>query len=64
MSEPEAGRPASRRAGRPASRGASVARSREEVLAAARPLPPHEEMLIEDLTDEEDRIFVEAIFDA
>jgi hypothetical protein len=56
MSEPEARRPASR--------GASLERSREEVLAAARPLPPHEEMLIEDLTDEEDRIFVEAIFDA
>jgi hypothetical protein len=56
MSEPEAGRPASR--------GASLERSREEVLTAARPLPPHEEMLIEDPTDEEDRIFVEAIFDA
>jgi hypothetical protein len=56
MSEPEAARPASR--------GASLERSREEVLAAARPLPPYEEMLIEDLTDEECRIFVEAIFDA
>jgi hypothetical protein len=31
-------------------------------LAAARPLPPHEEMVIEGLTDEEERIFVEAIF--
>jgi len=56
MSEPDAGRPASR--------GASLERSRVEALAAARPLPPHEEMLIEDLTDEEDRIFVEAIFNA
>lgn len=56
MSEPEPRKPASK--------GASLERSREEVLAAARPLPPHEEMLIEDLTDEEDRIFVAAILDA
>jgi hypothetical protein len=56
MSEPEPRKPASK--------GASLERSREEVLAAARPLPPHEEMLIEDLTDEEERIFVAAILDA
>lgn len=56
MSEPEPRNPASK--------GASLERSREEVLAVARPLPPHEEMLIEDLTDEEERIFVEAILDA
>jgi len=56
MSEPEAPEPTSR--------GASLERSREEVLAAARPLPPHEDMMIEDLTDEEERIFVEAILDA
>jgi hypothetical protein len=56
MSEP--------RAPEPAPQGVSLERSREEVLAAARPLPAHEEMLIKDLTDEEDRIFVEAIFDA
>jgi hypothetical protein len=56
MSEP--------RAPEPAPRGASLERSREEVLAAARPLPPHEDMMIEDLTDEEERIFVEAILDA
>jgi hypothetical protein len=47
-----------------ASKGAALQRSKEEVLAAARPLPPHEEMLIEDLTDEEERVFVEAILDA
>jgi len=34
------------------------------VLAAARPLPPDEDALIEDLTDEEERVFIEAIFDA
>jgi len=45
----------------PAPRGASLERSREEVLAEARPLPPHEDMMIEDLTDEEERIFIEAI---
>jgi hypothetical protein len=49
---------------KPASKGASLERSKNEVLAAARPLPLHEEMLIEDLTDEEERIFVEAILDA
>jgi hypothetical protein len=48
----------------PAPRGASLERSKEEVLAAARPLPPHEEMMIEGLTDDEERIFIEAIFDA
>lgn len=56
MSEPEARDPGSK--------GASLERSREEVLAAARPLPSHEDMLIENLTDEEERIFVEAILDA
>jgi hypothetical protein len=48
----------------PAPRGASLERSKEEVLAAARPLPPHEEMMIEGLTADEERIFIEAIFDA
>ena len=48
----------------PAPGGASLERSREEVLAAARPVPPHEDTMIEDLTDEEERIFVEAILDA
>jgi hypothetical protein len=47
----------------PASRGASLERSKKEVLAAARPLPSHKDMVIEDLTDEEERIFVEAILD-
>ena len=56
MSEPAAPQPASR--------GASLEWSREEVLAAARPLPPDEDAVIEGLTDEEERIFIEAIFDA
>ena len=47
-----------------ASKGTSLERSKEEVLASARALPPHEDMVIEDLTDEEERIFVEAILDA
>jgi len=49
---------------RPPTKGASLERSKEEVLAAARPLPPIEEMVIEDLTDDEDRIFLETIFNA
>jgi hypothetical protein len=48
----------------PASNGATLERAREAVLAAARPLPPAEEMLIEDLTEDEERLFVEAILDA
>jgi hypothetical protein len=56
MSEPEAHSPASY--------GASRERSREGALAAARPLPPHEEMITEDLTEDEDRIFLDAILNA
>ena len=48
----------------PTARGASLERSREEVLAAARPLPPDDEALIEGLTDEQERLFVEAILNA
>jgi hypothetical protein len=37
--------------------------SREEVLCRGRPLPPLEEMVIEDLTDEEEEAFWAAIND-
>lgn len=53
MSEPEAHKLASH--------GESLERSREEVLAAARPLPPHQEMVIEGLTEDEESIFLDAI---
>lgn len=33
----------------------------DELLRRARPLPPHEEMAIEDLTDEEGAAFLAAI---
>jgi len=33
----------------------------EELLRRARPLPPHEEMVIDDLTPEEGAAFLEAI---
>lgn len=33
----------------------------EELLKRARPLPPHEEMVIEDLTEEEGQAFLDAI---
>jgi hypothetical protein len=32
----------------------------EEALRRSKPLPPHEEMVIEGLTDEEGRLFLEA----
>lgn len=49
---------------RTGSGGTTLERGREEVLHAARPLPPDEEVLIDDLTEEEDRLFVEAIMSA
>lgn len=33
----------------------------EELLRRARPLPPHEEMVIEDLTEEEGAAFLAAV---
>ena len=56
MSEPD-----SRRS---VSRGSSRERSREDVLAAARPLPPDEDVLIDDLTEDEDHLFITAVLDA
>jgi hypothetical protein len=47
----------------PPSRTATLERSREDVLGAARPLPPDEDVVIEDLSDEEDRLFLAAILD-
>jgi hypothetical protein len=47
----------------PASHGATLERSREDVLDAARPLPPDEDVVIEELSDEEDRLFLAAILD-
>lgn len=42
----------------------SLERAREDVIESLRPLPPAEEILIEDLTEEEDRLFMAAILDA
>jgi hypothetical protein len=56
MSDPEAYRPASR--------GLSLERSREEVLDAARPLPPDKDVVIEELSEDEDRLFLAAILDS
>ena len=56
MSDPEAYRPASR--------GLSLERSREEVLDAARPLPPYKDVVIEELSEDEDRLFLAAILDS
>jgi hypothetical protein len=56
MSEPEAHKPVF-----PA---ATRERDRDDVLAAARPLPPDEDVLIDDLTEDEDRLFLTAVLDA
>jgi hypothetical protein len=45
-------------------RGTSLERSKEEVLRAARPLPPDDEVLIDDLAEDEDRIFLDAVLNA
>jgi hypothetical protein len=47
-----------------ASGGISSERNRDEVLAAARPLPDDEDVVIEDLTDSEDQLFLTAIFNS
>jgi hypothetical protein len=39
-------------------------RDRDDVLAAARPLPPDDGVLIDDLTEDEDRFFLAAVLDA
>lgn len=53
-----------RRADKRGSRGTTLERSREQIVAAARPPPPDEEALIEDLTDDEARVFLAAILGA
>jgi hypothetical protein len=42
-------------------RGASLQLPKEEILRRAKPLPPREQMVIEDLTDEEAAEFWAAI---
>ena len=56
MSEPEAHQPVSQ--------GVTRERSKDDVLAAARPLPPDEDVLIDDLTEDEDRLFLAAVLEA
>jgi hypothetical protein len=41
--------------------GESLELSVEELLRRARPLPPHEEMVIDDLTEEEGAAFLAAL---
>jgi hypothetical protein len=56
MSEPEAHKLAFQ--------GETRERDQKDVLAAARPLPPDEDVLIDDLTEDEDRLFLAAVLDA
>jgi len=56
MSEPEIHRSVSK--------GTTLERDRNDVLGAARPLPPDADVLIDDLTDDEDRLFLAAILEA
>jgi hypothetical protein len=56
MSEPEVHRSASK--------GTTLERDRNDVLDAARPPPPDADVLIDDLTEDEDRLFLAAILEA
>jgi hypothetical protein len=49
---------------RSASKGTTLERDRNDVLDAARPLPPDADVLIDDLTEDEDRLFLAAILEA
>ena len=50
--------------GKPVSQEVTRERDKDDVLAAARPLPPDEDALIDDLTEDEDRSFLAAVLDA
>jgi hypothetical protein len=56
MSEPEARKLASQ--------GPTRERDKGDLLAAARPLPPDEDVLIDGLTEDEDRLFLDAVLEA
>jgi hypothetical protein len=49
---------------KPDAKGMSLERERSDVLDAARPLPPDEDVVIGGFTDEEDHLFLAAILDA
>jgi hypothetical protein len=44
--------------------GQSLEESREKVLARGKPFPRYEDMVIEDLTDDEEERFLAAVADA
>jgi hypothetical protein len=48
----------------PGRHGQILERERDDVLNAAKPLPPGDDALIGDLSEDEDHIFLAAIFDA
>jgi hypothetical protein len=48
----------------PSGHGSTLERVRDDVLDAARPLPPDEDVVIADLSEDEDRIFLAAILNA
>lgn len=44
--------------------GVTLERSKQELLQAARPLPSEGDVIMDDLTEDEDRLFLAAILDA
>jgi hypothetical protein len=51
-------------ADRSTAKGTTLERDKHDVLEAARPLPPDEDMMIAGITEDEDRLFLAAILDA
>jgi hypothetical protein len=48
----------------PSGDGPTLQQGRDDVLDAARPLPPDEDVVIDDLSEDEDQLFLAAIFSA
>ena len=51
-------------ADRSVAKGTTLERDKHDVLDAARPLPPDEDVMIGGITEDEDRLFLAAILDA
>ena len=51
-------------AGRSAAKGTTLERDKNDVLDAARALPPDEDVRIGGITEDEERLFLAAILDA
>ncbi|MDQ2874631.1 MAG: hypothetical protein M3Y33_07425 [Actinomycetota bacterium] len=49
---------------KPSGHGPTLERGRDDVVDSAKPLPPDEDAVVDDLSVDEDRLFLAAILDA